>query len=88
MCEHGDTIDIKVPIIAALSHTGNARIALKPIDRCLAPIIKALLDGGLRTTGCCCGHGKQMGFIGLDNGMYLGVFPNRSTMMRRIHIDL
>ena len=33
------------------------------VDICLANEIKDLWDKGIRTTGCCCGHGLELGFI-------------------------
>ena len=37
------------------------------IDKCLLPEILELWKMGIKTTGCCCGHGKQCAsFIGVD----------------------
>jgi len=36
------------------------------VDKCLATEIKELWKMGIRTTGCCCGHNKQQGFIGVS----------------------
>jgi len=33
------------------------------IDQCLEDEIKSLWDKGIKTTGCCCGHGRDLGFI-------------------------
>lgn len=43
---------------------------LKPftaaIDKCLLPEILTLWEAGIKTTGCCCGHGQQeLAFIGV-----------------------
>ena len=35
------------------------------IDRCIYPEILELWKGGITTTGCCCGHNKQQGYIGV-----------------------
>lgn len=35
------------------------------IDKCLLPEVLRLWELGIRTTGCCCGHGKQPPFIGV-----------------------
>ncbi len=35
------------------------------IDRCIAPAVKALWEIGVVTTGCCCGHNRSDGFIGV-----------------------
>lgn len=36
------------------------------IDKCLLPEILKLWEIGIKTTGCCCGHGKKGAFIGVD----------------------
>lgn len=33
------------------------------VDACLAEEIEELWSKGIRTTGCCCGHGKHIGNI-------------------------
>lgn len=33
------------------------------VDACLAEEIEELWSKGIRTTGCCCGHGKYVGNI-------------------------
>lgn len=68
MCEYGDTVDLLVPIPANCSYTGKFRWDTKPIDRCLAPYVKALNDAGLYTAGGCCGHGKGGANISLHDG--------------------
>ena len=35
------------------------------VDACLADEILELWNQGIHTTGCCCGHGKILGFIGV-----------------------
>lgn len=58
MCDHGDTVDVEVSIPASHSHTGEERRAVKPIDRCIAPLVSALDKLGFLMAGSCCGHGK------------------------------
>lgn len=36
------------------------------IDKCLLPEILELWEMGIKTTGCCCGHGRIEPFIGVD----------------------
>ena len=36
------------------------------VDDCLADEIEGLWGVGVRTTGCCCGHGKTSGSIGVE----------------------
>jgi hypothetical protein len=59
MCEHGTTVDLLVPITADLAWEGELTWKIKPIDACIAPIVKALNEGGVLTRGCCCGHGVR-----------------------------
>jgi len=35
------------------------------VDKCLEDEIKQLWSLGIRTTGCCCGHNKLPGYIGV-----------------------
>ena len=38
------------------------------IDYCIHRIVAALNAGGVRTTASCCGHGRILGNIGLEDG--------------------
>jgi len=33
------------------------------VDKCISDEILSLWGKGIRTTGCCCGHGRELGFI-------------------------
>ena len=37
------------------------------IDICISNEIKDLWNRGIKTTGCCCGHGRKLGFIEVDD---------------------
>lgn len=63
MCEWGNEKKVWVRIPAPLSHTGYARWKRVKIDACLAPIVKAMRNMGVKTTYSCCGHGKGDGII-------------------------
>jgi hypothetical protein len=72
MCDFGDTVELEVTIPVHLSHTGKERKAKKPIDRCLAGLIKELNQrGAAYTISSCCGHGKVGGEIVLSNGVII-----------------
>lgn len=73
MCKYGDVVMLYVPIPGGLSYTGFARWDYKAVDRCIAPIVKALNDAGIYTAGSCCGHGKTDGSILLQDGRELVV---------------
>ena len=64
---------VNVVIPANLSHTGKELRANKPIDRCLKDLIVALVKGGVKTSGCCCGHNKTAGVIALTDGRILNI---------------
>lgn len=93
MCDWGDTVELQVPICAADSHTGEARMALKPIDSCIADIVRALNAGGVPTRSCCCGHGQYQGSIVLQDGRELVIgkethrYPDsRAAMLDKLGI--
>ena len=71
VCEYGNIKNQRVKINAKNSHTGAERFDVKPVDSCIAPIVKALNDAEIWTTGCCCGHGNEDGFISLYDGTNL-----------------
>ncbi len=67
---------MEVTIPAALSHTGTERRDVRDIDSCIAPLVKALNDGGVLTVASCCGHGKGFGNIALRDGRELLIAPS------------
>jgi hypothetical protein len=73
MCEWGDTVRVRVRIPADLSCSGRAHWKRAQIDRCIAPLVKALQEGGIDMRGSCCGHGRGEGYIGLQDGRLLRI---------------
>ncbi len=71
MCAPGDSIIVKVKIMAALSHEGVDTWKDKSIDRCIASLVEALQNGSIDMRGSCCGHGKGTGEIVLADGRNL-----------------
>jgi hypothetical protein len=53
------------------------------VDRCIAPIVKALNDSGIYTSGCCCGHGESNGSILLHDGREL-IIEKASRNKRKV----
>jgi hypothetical protein len=48
VCEHGNSIEVGVFIPAPeLSHSGKPHWAVKKIDACIAPLVKALQSAGI-----------------------------------------
>lgn len=37
-----------------------------PVDACIADEIQTLWNNGIRTCGCCCGHGHLLGYIEVE----------------------
>jgi hypothetical protein len=73
MCDWGDTVLLDLEIPSSLSHTGEAYTKAVAIDRCIAPLVKALNDAGQKTVSCCCGHGKDTGRIDMADGRVLWI---------------
>lgn len=71
MCKHGDEVLVEVTVAAENSHTGKAYRRQFGIDRCIAPLIRALNAGGITTTQSCCGHFERDGEIWLADGRTL-----------------
>lgn len=76
MCKWGDEVLMEVTIPARLSYTGKERQKVVGIDRCIAPIVRALNDAGMTTIASCCGHGKQPGSIALEDGREIRIMPD------------
>lgn len=52
------------------------------IDKCLLPEILKLWEMGIKTTGCCCGHGEEnMSFIGV-RPEYIGTMKSLGYKVR------
>lgn len=71
MCKWGTYEKVEVTIPAELSYTGEERKAVKKIDKCIAPIVRALEQAGIKMSASCCGHGKVDGRIDLQDGRIL-----------------
>ena len=72
-CRHCGERDVEltVTIPADLSHTGQKRLAIKPIDWCIADLVRSLNAHGVRTRSSCCGHGRGPGEVTLEDGYVL-----------------
>lgn len=69
MCDHGDTVLMRVTMPALVSHTGSERQAIVRIDRCLGALVSELNRAGHRTANSCCGHGRGPGSIVFADGV-------------------
>jgi len=70
MCK-GEYEIVSVLIPADLSSTGKSHWKKMKIDKCIAPIVKALQMCGINMRGSCCGHGERDGDIHLQDGRIL-----------------
>jgi len=73
MCEWGEHELVRVHIDADLACEGRAKWKRMQIDKCIAPIVRALQEGGINMRGSCCGHGKGQGEIALSDGRALKI---------------
>lgn len=62
MCKWGTLEDVKLDRPRPVS----GRLVV-PVDQCIQPLVQLLNDHGVRTVGCCCGHGKAPGFISFED---------------------
>lgn len=76
MCKWGTDTEVFVKIQADLSYTEKERWDWKKIDSCIAPIVKALQEGGIDMRGSCCGHGRWLGDIHLQDGRAILIINN------------
>jgi hypothetical protein len=68
MCDHGDYVDCQLTVLGSLAHEGEDTVKTKPVDQCIADIVRALEAAGIRMYGSCCGHGQRPGEIPLADG--------------------
>jgi len=71
MCQWGTCVMVYVKVPADLSATGRDEWRLKAIDACIADIVAALQAAGIDMRSSCCGHGKELGHIELQDGRML-----------------
>ena len=57
MCEYGSDSPVR---LNDRSFAGGKTVR---VDSCIAPVIQAIQDAGLRTSSCCCGHGRGASLI-------------------------
>ena len=82
MCKYGTSKRVLVTIPSDLSYTGKERKAVKAIDSCIASLVKALEDGGIRMRASCCGHFKTDGRIDLEDGRILIIRSKEKTLRK------
>lgn len=71
MCEHGTHVEVENLRAGGNHPEFPLHYRTWKIDACIAPIVKALNDGGVETVQSCCGHGRTPGRIDLTDGRIL-----------------
>lgn len=74
MCKHGTVTYVWVKVPADLAHHGEEYWKQAPIDSCIASLVQSLQEGGIDMRGSCCGHGKSVGEIILQDGRSLVIW--------------
>lgn len=72
MCDHGTAPGGREAAMTVLDPTTWC-------DPCIAQIVQALNDGGIRTVASCCGHGAVNGNIALADGRELIIAADYET---------
>ena len=80
MCDHGQEVVVRLKIPADLAFDGAEKWKDCGIDACIAPLVKALQDGGVDMRGSCCGHRKRPGHIDLQDGRGLLVMSAEENL--------
>jgi hypothetical protein len=81
MCDHSLDVGGREAAMVVLDPGTPERQGREGVwcDPCLAPLVKALNDGGLKTIASCCGHGTHVGSVALADGRWLLLLPDRAT---------
>lgn len=80
-CAHCDTFGGRKTYENQACLPINGRVIC--VDWCIHQIVAALNAGGVRTTACCCGHGRMPGRIDLEDGRILTISsPNDKAQTR------
>ena len=88
MCQPGNETLVKVKIPADLACDGKEKLKEVGIDSCIADLIMALATAGIETRGCCCGHGKRLGHISLQDGRSLIIVNGDPwDLIEDVHIE-
>jgi hypothetical protein len=73
MCDHSNR-EVAM-VVLYRDETGKPTVWCDP---CIAPLIKALNDGGIGTLASCCGHGEpeRLGWVMLADDRVLHIHPD------------
>jgi len=79
MCEWGNVETMEIVASSEYAADGEVHKKTIDVDSCIAPIVRALNEAGIKTIASCCGHGERVGIITLERGRNLLVLPDDST---------
>ena len=88
MCQDRGVKKVKVKIATDLNDNGKEHWRDEGIDKCIAPIVKALQEGGIDMRTSCCGHGRPLGEIRLQDGRILLIDPKGEWATHRYRLLL
>jgi hypothetical protein len=84
MCKWGTTVPLRLKTAPFLSSSDKEKWRVCGIDKCIAPIVKALQAGGINMLGSCCGHGKGPGEITLRDGRTIWIKPWNKRLAKNL----
>lgn len=80
MCEHKNDLSHEVKVkLDKPDYRGRNHCW---VDRCIAPIVQALQDAGIKTDASCCGHGYLPITIALEGEKWLVIFEDNKSFHR------
>lgn len=86
MCKWGVHEKVRVKIPADLSSTGKEKWKDVGVDKCIAPLVKALQESGIDMRGSCCGHGNAPSEISLQDGRMIIIIKRKSYLTAKYEI--
>jgi tRNA(Phe) wybutosine-synthesizing methylase Tyw3 len=72
-------VDVYFPAEASQRKDGRDHWEQIRVDRCIAPLVKAINAAGISTVASCCGHGRRPGRISLRDGRDLFIASDYET---------
>lgn len=82
--DHANTVELPTPAhMLSVGRIGCYQFRETTcVDRCVAPLVQALWDRGVITTGACCGHNVRDGYIGIAD--FSGAAPAVDAELRSV----
>lgn len=74
-----NSIPVRVKIPTDLSYPKHEGWDVRPIDACIAPMVRGLQGAGIDMRHSCCGHGQAPGKILLQDGRTVLIVLNQTV---------